>query len=164
MRISGFLVLLLSVVLVGFGVTLRYGGAILGEGNASAAPTATIDASASDTMSASFGNCDGPQRVNCVVDGDTFWFAGDKIRILDINTPEISSPQCDREYRLGMQATQRLTQLLNEGPFSLESDGRDTDRYGRLLRRVTRGGQSLGQVLVTEGLAEEWKGYKGEWC
>lgn len=28
-------------------------------------------------------------RDNCVVDGDTFWRAGEKIRLADIATPEI---------------------------------------------------------------------------
>ncbi len=162
MRSTGFIILVLSVFLIGFGVTLRYGVPFAGADTAQ--PLAVPTASASDTLRADFGNCDGPQRVNCVVDGDTFWFAGDKIRILDINTPETSSPQCDREYRLGLQATERLTQLLNAGPFSLERGPEDTDRYGRLLRRVTRGGQNLGLVLVDEGLAERWRGYKGNWC
>lgn len=58
--------------------------------------------------------------------------------------------------------------LLNAGAFSLqppESGGdRDRDRYGRLLRTVTRDGASLGAVLVDEGLAEEWGGTRLEWC
>ena len=46
----------------------------------------------------------------------------------------------------------------------LEQQGRDVDRYGRQLRIVTRGGQSLGAVLVAEGLAETWAGKRGDWC
>jgi hypothetical protein len=42
--------------------------------------------------------------------------------------------------------------------------GRDYDTYGRSLRAVTRAGASLGETLVDEGLAEEWKGYRGSWC
>lgn len=162
MRTTGYIILVLSVFLIGFGVTLRHGVPFVEDG--AAQPLAAPAASASDTLSGHFTNCDGPQRVNCVVDGDTFWFAGDKIRILDINTPETSSPQCDREYALGVQATERLTELLNAGPFSMESGPEDTDRYGRLLRRVTRGGRNLGEVLIDEGLAERWRGYKGNWC
>lgn len=162
MRTTGFIVLAASVFLIGMGVTLLVDGDIL-EPDAPE-KLAAPQASASDTLSARFTSCDGPSRVNCVVDGDTFWLAGDKIRILDINTPETSSPSCDREYALGKQATARLTELLNAGPFSLESGPEDTDRYGRLLRRVTRGGQSLGEILIDEGLAERWRGYKGNWC
>jgi len=101
---------------------------------------------------------------NCVIDGDTFWYAGEKIRIADINTPETSEPECAREAELGAAATGRLHALLNEGPFTLQAIDRDRDQYGRLLRTVTRDGESLGAVLVDEGLAEEWRGYRGSWC
>ena len=99
-----------------------------------------------------------------MVDGDTFWYRGEKIRIADINTPEVSEPSCAREAELGHKATRRLRELLNQGPFALEPIDRDHDQYGRSLRVVTRGGESLGDTLVSEGLAEEWKGYRGEWC
>lgn len=103
-------------------------------------------------------------RVTCVVDGDTFWLDGTKIRIADINTPEVSSPQCAQEAALGRRATERLTQLLNAGPFTLARIDRDEDRYGRKLRIVRRDGQSVGMALVAEGLAEAWQGYRGSWC
>ena len=119
---------------------------------------------ATDRESARFAICGGGARVNCVVDGDTFWYRGAKYRVADINTPEVSEPQCDREAALGAAATDRLHALLNQGAFTLERTGRDRDRYGRLLRVVTRGGESLGGVLVREGLAEEWRGYRGSWC
>lgn len=111
-----------------------------------------------------FARCGAARRIHCVVDGDTFWHAGKKIRIADINTPETSRPGCADEARLGARATVRLTQLLNAGPFMLEQRGRDTDRYGRQLRTVTRAGQSLGAVLVAEGLAEPWTGRRRDWC
>ena len=113
-----------------------------------------------------FTICDGGARINCVVDGDTFWFGGAKIRLADINTPEVSEPRCAREAALGRAATARLLTLLNAGPFEFgpNPDGRDRDRYGRLLRTVSRGGESLGAVLVREGLAETWQGRRGTWC
>lgn len=117
-----------------------------------------------DRESARFDICVGRTRVTCVVDGDTIWYRGAKIRIADINTPEVSQPGCAREAELGAAATQRMRALLNEGPFSLEPVDRDRDRYGRLLRTVTRDGASLGAVLVDEGLAEEWQGRRREWC
>jgi endonuclease YncB( thermonuclease family) len=110
-----------------------------------------------------FGRC-GLVRVTCVVDGDTFWLDGTKYRIADINTPEISSPQCAREADLGRRATERLAELLNAGPFTLSSIDRDEDQYGRKLRIVSRDGQSLGLALVAEGLAHEWQGYRQGWC
>ncbi|TCM17158.1 endonuclease YncB(thermonuclease family) [Novosphingobium sp. PhB165] len=119
-----------------------------------------------DTDAAHFAHCHGRARRTCVVDGDTIWYEGKKIRIADINAPETSTPSCPQEAALGARATARMTELLNQGPFSLEpwNDGRDTDRYGRQLRVITRGGHSLGLVLVDEGLAERWIGYRRNWC
>jgi micrococcal nuclease len=121
-----------------------------------------------DGEAARFALCKGAHRVTCVVDGDTFWYRGDKIRIADINAPEVSKPHCAREADLGNRATDGLIALLNSGPFTLapndDGTGRDSDRYGRLLRTVTRGGASVGGELVRAGLAERWKGYRGNWC
>jgi endonuclease YncB( thermonuclease family) len=99
-----------------------------------------------------------------VVDGDTIWYRGAKIRLADINTPETGEPGCAREADLGAAAAARLTELLNVGPFSLEPADRDHDRYGRALRVISRGGESLGDRLTAEGLAEPWRGYRGDWC
>jgi micrococcal nuclease len=133
-------------------------------GLAAALESSAAGSAAGDAESAQFAVCSGRDRVTCVVDGDTIWYRGDKIRIADINTPEVSRPDCAREAELDAAATQRLRALLNAGPFSLEPVDRDRDRYGRLLRTVTRDGASLGAVLVDEGLAEEWGGRRLEWC
>ncbi len=127
-------------------------------------PVATSAAVGSDPHRASFGICFGPDRYSCVVDGDTIWFEGRKIRIADINTPEISQPGCASEKRLGQQAQLRLQDLLNQGRFTLQGIDRDQDRYGRDLRIITRDGESLGEILVTEGLAERWQGHRRDWC
>lgn len=122
-------------------------------------------AQAEDAITARFAPCSGGHRQTCVVDGDTLWLDGSKIRLADINTPEVSQPGCASERALGQAATQRLIVLLNAGPFTLERQaGRDADRYGRLLRVAMRDGESLGQVLVAEGLAEEWQGRRSDWC
>ena len=118
----------------------------------------------SDPEAARFARCSGSSRVTCVVDGDTIWYRGAKIRLADINAPEISQPGCASEAVLGERATRRLTELLNAGPFSLRREGRDVDRYGRMLRVITRGGASLGSTLEGEGLAEHWQGRRGSWC
>jgi endonuclease YncB( thermonuclease family) len=100
-----------------------------------------------------------------VIDGDTFRVGGETIRIADIDTPETHPPRCAYEAELGERATRRLTALLSEGPFELSPiGGRDEDRYGRKLRVVTRGGRSLGDVLVSEGLARTWTGRREPWC
>lgn len=103
-------------------------------------------------------------RENCVVDGDTFYLGRMAIRILDIDAPETHPPRCALEADLGDRATQRLSRLLSAGPFQLVREGRDTDRYGRKLRRVMRDGRSIGAVLVAEGLARKWTGKRRPWC
>lgn len=118
-----------------------------------------------DTSSTQFGFCHVGGGVNCVVDGDTFWFNGERIRVADIDTPETHPPRCAAEAELGDRATQRLHELLNAGPFSLEAPlFRDEDKYERKLRVVTRNGESLGSQLVEEGLARQWTGSRQPWC
>jgi endonuclease YncB( thermonuclease family) len=118
-----------------------------------------------DPERASFAACHGAHRVTCIVDGDTIWYRGEKIRIADINAPELGHPACPYEAQLAQAATDRLTVLLNAGGFSLAPwPGRRTDRYGRSLYVIERNGRSIGMELVSEGLAERWKGYRGNWC
>ncbi|WP_417591860.1 thermonuclease family protein [Parasphingorhabdus sp.] len=130
----------------------------------SGGPRSTTAAVGIDPNRASFGICFGSDRYTCVVDGDTIWFEGRKIRVADINTPEISSPGCASERQLGQKAKMRLQALLNQGAFSLEPIDRDQDQYGRDLRIITRDGKSLGETLVAEGLAERWQGTRRNWC
>jgi endonuclease YncB( thermonuclease family) len=120
--------------------------------------------SASGSASARFGLCHSGGGTNCVVDGDTVWIHGERIRIADIDAPETHPPRCAEEARLGSAATERLQTLLNQGPVTLEIADRDTDRYGRKLRIVMRDGQSLGGRLVDEGLARRWTGRRQPWC
>lgn len=159
---AAIIVLAIAVGLIGAGLYVRFFE------NAELEPVRAESglppASAEDTLSYAFARCAGRMRHTCVVDGDTFWLEGEKYRISDINTPEISSPGCDRELALGQRATDRLVDLLNAGSFSLRQDGDNTDRYGRKLRTIHRGGVSLGDVMVEEGLAERWRGFRGEWC
>lgn len=128
--------------------------------DASSITTPKINVSGPTTT---FAKC-GAERITCVVDGDTFWFNGEKIRIADIDTPEVSQPKCSEELALGIKATDRLIALLNDGPFELAAADRDRDSFGRQLRIVIRNGKSLGDQLVDEGLAHRWDGGKKPWC
>jgi endonuclease YncB( thermonuclease family) len=99
-----------------------------------------------------------------IVDGDTFAYAGTRIRIADIDTPEVRG-RCAYERGLAARATARMRALLAAGPFELHRTGtRDEDDYGRKLRIVTRGGRSLGDQMVAEGLARTWTGHREPWC
>lgn len=112
-----------------------------------------------------FTICSGSKRVTCIVDGDTFWLNGEKIRIADIDTPEIGTPQCARELALGQKAKMRLQVLLSAGPFDMHAlPDKEADQYGRSLRILMRNGQSIGDKLVAEGLARTWDGRRLPWC
>ena len=111
-----------------------------------------------------FGNCYTGGGRNCVVDGDTFWIDGVKIRIAGIDAPETHPPRCARERELGFAASRRPRELLNSGPVTLTRIDRDQDRYGRKLRNVQVNGSDVGDVLVSEGLARPYAGGRKPWC
>jgi micrococcal nuclease len=136
------------------------GGLFLGLVAAQFARAPGPDSALSSEASARFS----PASVR-VIDGDTFDHAGVRIRIADIDTPEVRG-RCAEETELAARATRRMAALLREGPFELQPtpDGRDEDRYGRKLRIVTRDGRSLGDRLVAEGLARTWTGRREPWC
>ena len=117
-----------------------------------------------DAVRGRFARCGRGVSGDCVVDGDTFRWRGEKIRIADIDTPETHPARCAREARLGEAATRRLQVLLNAGPVTLADADRPHDRYGRRLAVVERGGASIGQMLVDEGLARRWEGRRRPWC
>jgi endonuclease YncB( thermonuclease family) len=121
-------------------------------------------ASSADQELAHFGYCHQDGGRNCVVDGDTIYYRGQKIRLADIDTPETHPPSCAREAELGAAATQRLQALLNAGPFSLQEIDLDEDVYGRKLRIISRGGDSIGAQLVEEGLARYYGNGRQPWC
>ncbi|MGH6903270.1 MAG: thermonuclease family protein [Geminicoccaceae bacterium] len=112
----------------------------------------------------SFVLCAATRQPNCVIDGDTIRYGGIKIRLADIDAPEVFSPGCASEATRGERATRRLLALMNDGPFQLVAGGRDEDRYGRKLRVIERDGRSLGATLITEGLARPWDGARRSWC
>lgn len=115
-------------------------------------------------LSGKFGSCRFGWRANCVIDGDTFILNGDRIRIADIDAPEIKGA-CDDEIKLAQRATTRLRELLNEAPFELRAyASRDIDQYGRKLRTLYRDGRSIGDILISESLARRWTGRRQPWC
>lgn len=111
--------------------------------------------------------CSGGSRhvrgVTCIVDGDTGWENGMKWRLVDKDTPELSRPACNREYRLAVRARDRLLQLM-AGGYVVEPSG-GTGRYGRQLVRIRlSSGEYAGDVLMREGLAQPWPNTGNIWC
>lgn len=62
------------------------------------------------------------QRITCVVDGDTLWYQRTKIRLLDIDAPEVEG-RCAAERHLAQAATIELTRQLNTGLIRVAYEG-----------------------------------------
>ncbi|OYX04765.1 MAG: hypothetical protein B7Z15_17375 [Rhizobiales bacterium 32-66-8] len=105
--------------------------------------------------------CDAGARVTCVVDGDTFWLRGEKIRISNIDAPEMDAA-CDAELRLALVSMRRLGELLASGRLYIRREG--LDRNGRTLATIAIDGEDIGDQLVAEGLARTWTGRREPWC
>jgi micrococcal nuclease len=101
-----------------------------------------------------------------VIDGDTVRLpGGERVRLLGIDAPEMPPrAACEREAALAYQAKARLQGLIRGGDVTLWAGVEDRDRFGRLLRRVEIHGADLGDRLVSEGLAQPWRGRKAVWC
>lgn len=118
------------------------------------------------TVNGRFGFCHEGGGINCVVDGDTFWAGGNKVRIAGIEAPETHEPRCPAEASRGKAATERLQALLNSGSVTLApaDGGRDQDQHGRLLRDVSVNGRDVGEALIDAGLVRAYRGGKKPWC
>ena len=124
-----------------------------------------------ERISETFSRC-GPGRSHaCVIDGDTFKLGQRKVRIIGIDAPETHGPGCAEEARVGEQATAKLQQLLNRGPFEMVAPiYGTTDRYGRDLRVIRRTSpdgstQSIADEMRESGLAHRYMGgFKPGWC
>lgn len=117
-----------------------------------------------DAVRASFSYCYRGGGTNCVVDGDTFWIGGEKVRIAGIDAPETHPPRCQYEAQLGEEATEKLHALLNSGAVTMTSIDRNRDRYGRLLRNVAVNGEDVGEAMVSAGVARDYAGGRRPWC
>jgi endonuclease YncB( thermonuclease family) len=127
-------------------------------------PIPTAMRAHSAPVTASFGYCFAGGGTNCVVDGDTFWIGGAKVRIAGIDAPETHDYDCESELALGNQATDKLQALLNSGAVTMSGIGRDRDVYGRLLRNVQVNGADVGAAMVSAGVARVYGRGRRSWC
>jgi len=95
-----------------------------------------------------------------VTDGDTITLTtGEKVRLLQIDTPELSSSEC-----FGFEARNILMGFLSgPGSVTLKSDPKldQVDRYGRLLRYIFVGKTNINLKMVEMGAAAPYF-YRGE--
>lgn len=97
-----------------------------------------------------------------VIDGDTFAYGRQRVRIAGIDAPETHPPRCVEEARLGLAATQKLKQLLSSGSVTMSGAGHD--QYGRALRSVQVNGQDVGEAMISAGVAREYGSGRKPWC
>lgn len=108
--------------------------------------------------------CGGGSGTNCVVDGNTFWQDGVRIQLADVDVPDADAARCPGERQKAATAKLRLQALLNDGSFVLSGSNRGDDQNGGKLRIAMRAGRSIGDQLVSEGLARRWTGQSSSWC
>lgn len=80
-----------------------------------------------------------------VVDGDTFRYGPQRIRIRGIDAPELSEPG-------GMDAAKRLEELLKQGSVRMIPRGKDV--YDRLVADVFVNEVNVAELLAREGYAK----------
>ena len=107
------------------------------------------------------------------MDGDTIKCDGVNLRdmgdgepfVSGYDTPEIRGAECLAELALGQAATARMGELLASPGLQIIDSG-ERDRYDRpLVSAVLADGQTIGSVLIAEGLAAEWRpSYQAAWC
>lgn len=76
-----------------------------------------------------------------IIDGDTFAYGQERIRIQGVNAPELSDPQ-------GMAAKQRLATILRQGTVRVVRKA--TDVYGRVVAAVYVNGEEVGRILARD--------------
>ena len=95
-----------------------------------------------------------------VVDGDTLDINGTRVRLVDIDTPELSGARCPAERKLAIAAKRRLQALLATGAVEYTISARDLyghkDRWGRAFAKISVNGLDVGATLIAEGYALRW--------
>lgn len=99
-------------------------------------------------------------QIKSIQDGDTVTLvSGEKIRLLQIDTSELSPSECyGKEARLALEKI-----LAHPGKLTLKNDPNldSVDRYGRLLRYIFKGNTNVNLKMVEIGAAAPYF-YRGE--
>jgi len=99
-----------------------------------------------------------------VVDGDTLEIHGKRIRLHGIDAPE-SRQSCRMDdgtiWRCGQQAALSLSDHIGQRTVSCQ--GKDVDRYKRIVAVCRSGGEDLNAWMVTEGMALAYRRYSTDY-
>ena len=102
-------------------------------------------------------------------DGDTCYVTyqenNDKVRLLDLDTPEISNSKCEKEYILGIEAREYINQLISEGKKIEFETEYNRDFFGRILSYIMVDGENVSKLMVSHSLGVLYdKNNKKDWC
>jgi len=101
-----------------------------------------------------------------VVDGDTIDLRGERIRLPNLDAPEMPGrAACREEGELALQAKAKLAETLRTGPLILlhRQTMTSRDQYGRTLARITVDGIDVSKTLRQAGVARLY-GFGWGWC
>ena len=102
-------------------------------------------------------------------DGDTCYVMIDgnkaKIRLLELDTPEISKPKCEAELELGLEARDYLNNLIaNASSVEIKTDY-EKDYFGRTLAHLIIDGEDASAKIRNNDLGVIYeRGNKQDWC
>ena len=102
-------------------------------------------------------------------DGDTCYVTykgkNDKVRLLELDTPEISNPKCEQEYALGIDARNFVNNLISEGVSIKFKTEYNRDFFGRILSYIVVDGENVSKKMVSNGLGVIYdRSNKKDWC
>ncbi len=104
---------------------------------------------------------DRPLRV---IDGDTFRAGRERLRIENLDAPDIGShAKCTLEAQRGARSAAYAQKLVARGPITIRSIGR-RDRYGRELVHAYVGKRDFAELMIAAGHGRPWRGRSSNWC
>ena len=102
-------------------------------------------------------------------DGDTCYVTVDgtntKIRLLELDTPEISKPKCEQELEWGLRARDFINNRIENAQTIEFKTNFELDWFGRTLSYLIIDGEYISAELVRNNLGVVYKkGFKMDWC
>ena len=102
-------------------------------------------------------------------DGDTCYvmIEGEKakIRLLELDTPEISKPKCDAELELGLEARDYLNNLISNASSIVIKTEYEKDYFGRTLAYIIIDGEDASAKIRSNNLGVIYeRDNKKDWC
>ena len=102
-------------------------------------------------------------------DGDTCYVTVDgantKIRLLELDTPEISKPKCEAELKLGLTAKDYLNNLIAKASTIEFKTDYTEDYFGRILAHLIIDGEDVSAKIVENNLGVVYdRNNKPDWC